>query len=205
MDSDDLLVRLPKTGEIFNREEQQKIAAALRLAEFAHQGQTRDEGTPYIEHPIAVARILMEEIDIEETGVNPLDAVCAALLHDVLEDSELTAEELKRDFGPEVARVVSAVTKIEDPAVPQEVWGVAYMTRLMTADKIVRLVKVADRLNNMRMLHLASPGKQRRYWRETTEWYLPLAEITDSYLYESLLELCSRYRQEMGADEGKDG
>jgi guanosine-3',5'-bis(diphosphate) 3'-pyrophosphohydrolase len=201
MDSDDLLSRLPEAVRIFNGEEREKIARALRLAESVHQGQTRDEGTPYIAHPIAVARILMKEIDITEAGVNPLDAVCAALLHDVLEHSELTAEELERDFGPEVARVVSAVTMTKDPAVPQEVWGVAYMTRLMTSDKIVRLVKIADRLHNTRTLHLASPQKRRRYWQETAEWYLPLAEITDSYLYETLLELCTWHRREMGIGE----
>jgi guanosine-3',5'-bis(diphosphate) 3'-pyrophosphohydrolase len=200
MDKDDLLTRLPKAAEIFNRAEQQKIAAALRLAESAHQGQVRDEGTPYVEHPIAVARILMEEINIKETGVNPLNAICAALLHDVLEDSELTAEDLKRDFGAEVARIVSAVTKMKDPAVPQEVWEVAYMTRLMTSDKIVRLVKTADRLHNMRMLHLAHVEKRRRYWQETAEWYLPLAELTHPYLYETLLELCSRHRRELGVE-----
>jgi guanosine-3',5'-bis(diphosphate) 3'-pyrophosphohydrolase len=201
MDGEDLLARLPRAKEIFSAEELEKIATALRLAESVHRGQTRDEGTPYIEHPIAVARILMEEIDITESGVSPLDAICAALLHDVLEDSELTAKELEQDFGPEIARVVSALTKVKDPAVPREVWGVAYMTRLMTSDKIVRLVKTADRLHNARMLHLASAEKRRGYWQETAEWYLPLAEITDPYLYETLLEVCTWHRREMGIEE----
>jgi hypothetical protein len=103
MDGEDLLARLPRAKEIFSAEELEKIATALRLAESVHRGQTRDEGTPYIEHPIAVARILMEEIDITESGVSPLDAICAALLHDVLEDSELTAKELEQDVAPGIS------------------------------------------------------------------------------------------------------
>lgn len=198
MNNNGLSTRLPKAVEVFKPEEQNKIVAALRLVESICADRKLDDGSPYVEHPLAVARILLEEIDLKQTGVRPLDAVCAAILHGILENSTLTADDIKKWFGPEVARIVSSLTRVHDQSVPQEVWEVAYMTRLMTTDKVVRLVKIADRLQNMRLLHLAPPEKRRSYWQETAEWYLPLAEITERKLYESLLDLCSWHRRDMG-------
>lgn len=156
------------------RADQTLIARAYATAAEAHAGQTRENGDPYITHPLAVARIL--------SGYR-LDAasVATALLHDVAEDTSIGLAELERRFGKEVARLVDGVTKLTRLELQSERTKQAENFRklvlAMSEDIRVLLVKLADRLHNMRTLHFVPQEQRRRKTaRETMEIYAPLAE-----------------------------
>ena len=148
------------------------IRRAFEVAEVAHRDVVRQSGEAYISHPLAVALILAE------IG---LDAVtlAAALLHDTVEDTGLTVADLARDFGPEVAAIVDGVTKLErvsfDSKEAQQAASMRKMLLAMANDWRVLLIKLADRLHNMRTIAAMPEFKQKRTAQETLDIYAPLA------------------------------
>ncbi|MEZ8386444.1 HD domain-containing protein, partial [Vibrio splendidus] len=142
------------------------------VARNAHEGQTRSTGEPYIIHPVAVSRILAEmRLDIE--------TLQAALLHDVIEDTEVTKEELEAQFGNTVAELVDGVSKLDKlkfrDRKEAQAENFRKMVLAMVQDIRVILIKLADRTHNMRTLGALRPDKKRRIARETLEIYSPLA------------------------------
>jgi len=148
------------------------IEAAARVALSAHDGQFRRSGEPYITHPIAVATI------VAELGLDA-QTVAAALLHDAVEDTGLTLEAISEAFGPGVAKVVDGVTKLDrlqfDSKEAQQAATIRKMLVAMADDWRVLLIKLADRLHNMRTLAVMPEWKQRRTAQETFDVYAPLA------------------------------
>ncbi len=146
------------------------IQPAYELAERCHRGQFRRSGDPYITHPLAVATI------IAELGMD-VPTVCAALLHDTVEDTTLTLDEVRRDFGEEVAALVDGVTKLDKVKFGEaaEAETIRKMVVAMARDPKVLILKLADRLHNVRTLKYLAPEKQHRKARETLEIYAPLA------------------------------
>jgi GTP pyrophosphokinase len=140
------------------------------LAEERHRGQRRKSGDPYITHPLAVATILAE------LGMDTITLV-AALLHDTVEDTGLTVEEVAAEFGPEVAHLVDGVTKLDKVKFGEaaEAETIRMMIVAMARDPRVLVIKLADRLHNMRTLRFLPPAKQERKARETLEVMAPLA------------------------------
>ena len=176
---DDLLLSLPK----LNHSERELICAAYQLAEAAHAGQRRKSGEPYFSHCVSVARILAE---IQMDAVT----IAAGLLHDVVEDSDISVEYLRADFGVEVAKLVDGVTKMKNlplknvetaadsrrsSAINREMEYIRKMLLTMGDDIRVVLVKLADRLHNMRTLAHLPPVKRRAIARETMDIFAPLA------------------------------
>ncbi len=164
-----------------------RIAEAYRFSEAAHAGQTRQSGEPYISHPIAVAEILADwHLDSQ--------ALQAALLHDVMEDTSVTKAEISDTFGKPVADLVdglSKLTRIEFQSVEDaQAENFRKMLLAMARDVRVILIKLADRLHNMRTLSAVSPAKRRRVARETIEIYAPIANrLGLNALYHELQEL----------------
>jgi guanosine-3',5'-bis(diphosphate) 3'-pyrophosphohydrolase len=149
------------------------IEQAFDLAVEAHEGQRRATGEPYVTHPIASAQITAE------LGIDPV-AVTAALLHDVPEDTEYSLTDIDDRFGPEVARLVDGVTKLSKFSThsheQQQAENIRKMLLAMAEDIRVVLIKLADRLHNMRTLYGLPSEKQLRIARQTQEIYAPLAE-----------------------------
>lgn len=142
------------------------------VARDAHEGQTRSSGEPYIIHPVAVARILAEmRLDLE--------TLQAALLHDVIEDCDVTKEDLDAHFGSSVAELVDGVSKLDKlkfrDRKEAQAENFRKMVLAMVQDIRVILIKLADRTHNMRTLGALRPDKKRRIARETLEIYAPLA------------------------------
>jgi guanosine-3',5'-bis(diphosphate) 3'-pyrophosphohydrolase len=149
------------------------VGRAFDLAVDAHAGQTRASGEPYVTHPIASAQILAE------LGIDPV-AVTAAILHDVPEDTEYSLSDIEDRFGPEVAHLVDGVTKLGKFSThtheQQQAENIRKMFLAMAEDIRVVLIKLADRLHNMRTLSALPLEKQRRIARQTMEIYAPLGE-----------------------------
>jgi len=149
------------------------VGGALDMAADAHAGQLRASGEPYVTHPIASAQILAE------LGIDPV-AVQAALLHDVPEDTEYSLVDVEERFGTEVAHLVDGVTKLSRFSThtheQQQAENIRKMFLAMADDIRVVLIKLADRLHNMRTLAALPPDKQLRIARQTMEIYAPLAE-----------------------------
>ena len=166
---DSLMQALRKSGKVY---EEDKIAMAYRLAEKAHGGQQRQSGEPYISHPLAVAEILVG------LGMDS-DCICAALLHDVVEDTDITLEVLQKKFGHDVALMVDGVTKIKKLSFAskedKQSENIRKMLLAMSEDIRVIIIKLADRLHNIRTLQFKSPEKQRLIALETMEIYAPIA------------------------------
>ena len=146
------------------------IERAYRTAEHYHSGQTRKSGDAYITHPLAVTTILAELGMTEPT-------LCAALLHDTVEDTAYTMELLTADFGPEIAAMVDGVTKLDKVQFGEntQAESIRKMIVAMSRDIRVLVIKLADRLHNMRTLGSLRPDKQNRIARETLDIYAPLA------------------------------
>ena len=149
-----------------------RIKEAFRFADAAHLGQFRKSGEPYITHPVAVAELLAEwKLD------SP--AIQAALMHDVLEDSGVRKQEMAERFGPVVAELVDGVSKLDrlrfDSNEEAQAESFRKMLLAMGRDVRVILIKLADRLHNVRTLEAMAPEKQRRIARETLEIYAPIA------------------------------
>ncbi|MCS6910533.1 MAG: bifunctional (p)ppGpp synthetase/guanosine-3',5'-bis(diphosphate) 3'-pyrophosphohydrolase [Anaerolineales bacterium] len=172
------------------------IERAYEVAKRAHAGQVRASGEPYITHCVAVAQILA---DLHM----PIPVIVAGLLHDAVEDTDLTLDEVRRDFGEEVAKLVDGVTKLAQlPRVSKEgnqpidrnVESLRKTFLAMNDDIRVVIVKLADRLHNMRTLNHLPPEKQQRIARETLEIFAPLANRLGIWKLKSELEdLSFRY------------
>ncbi|PXV62530.1 GTP pyrophosphokinase [Dysgonomonas alginatilytica] len=162
------------------------IRKAFHLAKEAHKGARRRSGEPYIMHPIAVARIVCSEIGLGSTSI------CAALLHDVVEDTDYTVEDLKKIFGDKIAEIVDGLTKISSGMFGDNVSSQAENFRkllLTMADDIrVILVKIADRLHNMRTLGSMAPAKRHKIAGETMYIYAPLAHRLGLFAIKTELE-----------------
>ena len=175
----------------FSDEDMQRVREAYELAFEAHKPQARKSGEPYIIHPIAVARIIAEELEL---GANP---VIAAFLHDVVEDTEYTIEDIRDRFGDDVAFLVGVVTKQKKEKQVQSKQVDNYRQILASVQYDVRaiLIKLADRLHNMRTLDSMRPDKQMKIAGETDYFYAPLANRLGLYHIKSELEnLSFRYR-----------
>lgn len=161
-----------------------RIEAAYQLSSFKHAGQTRKSGAPYITHPLAVAYILSEL----SAGPNTL---IAAILHDTLEDTLTTYDDIKNQFGEEVAQLVDGVTKIGKISFNQEISQADNHQKMLLAmgkDIRVVLIKIADRLHNMRTIHYQSSEKQLKIANETLEIYAPLAHRLGLFKIKAELE-----------------
>ena len=187
---DDLLLACTRICK--NDEDWNLIKRAFFLAKEAHEGVRRRSGEPYLLHPIAVARIVIDEIGL---GVK---SVVAALLHDVVEDTEYTVEDMERIFGPKIASMVDGLTKMSgvfnaDTSEQAEYFRKVLLT--LSDDVRVILIKIADRLHNMRTLGSMPLNKQIKITGETIYLFAPLAYRLGLYSIKSELEdLCMKYR-----------
>lgn len=156
-----------------HRQKVELITSAFEFAKQAHSGIRRRSGEPYIMHPLAVARIVVREIGLGSTSI------CAALLHDVVEDTDYTVEDIETRFGPKIASIVDGLTKISGGVFGQQASLQAENFRklLLTMSEDVRvvLIKIADRLHNMRTLQAQPLEKQYKIAGETQYIYAPLA------------------------------
>lgn len=172
-------------------EEMQLVQKAFNFAREAHRNQTRKSGEPYIIHPIAVALIIADELQL---GAAP---VCAAFLHDVVEDTPCTEETIREKFGDDVAFLVSVVTKKKKNQyeMSKQLDNFKQMLDSMHYDIRAILIKLADRLHNMRTLSSMTPAKQMKIAGETDFFYAPLANRLGLYTIKIELEnLSFHYR-----------
>ncbi len=164
-----------------------RLEEAYHFSDAAHQGQLRKSGEPYISHPVAVAEILSHwQLDAQ--------TLCAALLHDVVEDTEVSNDDISRRFGKPVADLVDGVSKLDriefQSQQDAQAENFRKMLLAMARDVRVMLIKLADRLHNMRTLDAVAPAKRRRIARETLEIYAPIANrLGLDGLYRELQEL----------------
>jgi len=177
---DKLLPGLSGTGfrqltaklDYLTTEQRAKVERAFKFSAQAHSGQMRASGHPYITHPVAVASIVVDmKLDVE--------SICAALLHDVIEDTPMLIEQIRSEFGAEVANIVNGVSKLDQLSFSNrgeaQVESFRKMMLAMVDDIRVILVKLADRLHNMRTLEAVKPEKRVRVAKETLEIYAPIA------------------------------
>lgn len=169
---------LTHARHLFNERQLETLAQAIDYASTKHTGQTRRSGEPYIIHPLAVADILVEwRLD--------LDSIIAGVLHDTVEDTEATLKEIEMLFGRDIAFLVDGVTKVSqaragmrnlDSYLPQTKDNLTKLLIAVGQDVRVIIIKLADRLHNMRTLEHMPPEKQRKIARETIEVFAPLAD-----------------------------
>jgi GTP diphosphokinase / guanosine-3',5'-bis(diphosphate) 3'-diphosphatase len=164
---------IKKVSEYLTAEQIEKIELAYEFGAQAHAGQKRVSGEPYISHPVQVACVLADMHMDHQTLI-------AALLHDVIEDTPTVKREISRDFGKSVAELVDGVSKLTqitfDSVEKAQAHNFRKMLMAMSNDIRVILVKLADRLHNMRTIHALPPEKRRRIARETLEIYVPIAQ-----------------------------
>ncbi len=162
-----------------------RVRRAFFVGAAAHEGQTRKSGEPYITHPVAVASILAD------LGLDA-ETIIAAILHDTLEDTQLTREQLETEFGPAVVELVDGVTKLDKVRFRsrQEAAAESFRKMLlaMARDLRVILIKLADRLHNMRTLGSMEPESRRRIARETLDIYAPIAQRLGMNRFKSELQ-----------------
>lgn len=169
-----------------HRKKVEIIERAFQFAKEAHKGIRRRSGEPYILHPIAVAKIASQEIGLGSTSI------CASLLHDVVEDTEYTVEDIRRHFGDKIAQIVAGLTKIsggifgDKASLQAENFRKLLLT--MSEDIRVVLIKMADRLHNMRTLGSMAPNKQYKIAGETLYIYAPLAHRLGLFAIKTELE-----------------
>lgn len=175
-----------------NENDIEQVKRAYQFASFLHRDQKRKSGEPYIVHPLSVAHILTSFARAD------INTICAALLHDTLEDTNCTREDIIQNFGEDVALLVEGVTKIK---------GVVFSTKEegsmenqgkilngMTEDIRIILIKLADRLHNMRTLEYKTADRQKAIAQETLDFYVPIAYYLGTYRIKNELEdLCFRY------------
>ncbi|NOU16337.1 MAG: bifunctional (p)ppGpp synthetase/guanosine-3',5'-bis(diphosphate) 3'-pyrophosphohydrolase [Bacteroidales bacterium] len=173
-------------------EDKALILKAFNLANEAHKGVRRKSGEPYIIHPISVAKIVTQEI-----GLGAKSIACA-LLHDVVEDTDYTVEDMNRLFGPKIASIIDGLTKISgvfDANSSLQAENFRKMLLTIAEDIRVILIKLADRLHNMRTLDSLQPNKQMKIAGETIYLYAPLAHRLGLYAIKTELEdLSLKYR-----------
>ena len=169
-----------------HRKKVEIIERAFNFARMAHKGIRRRSGEPYILHPIAVAKIASQEIGLGSTSI------CAALLHDVVEDTDYTVEDIRQQFGRKIAELVNGLTKISGGIFGDKASAQAENFRklLLTMNEDIRvvLIKMADRLHNMRTLSSMPPGKQYKIAGETLYIYAPLAHRLGLFSIKTELE-----------------
>ncbi|MDH6535694.1 bifunctional (p)ppGpp synthetase/guanosine-3',5'-bis(diphosphate) 3'-pyrophosphohydrolase [Parabacteroides sp. 52] len=169
-----------------HRRKVERITKAFHFANEAHKGAKRRSGEPYIMHPLAVARIVCGEMGLGSTSI------CSALLHDVVEDTEYTVEDIKDMFGPKIAQIVDGLTKISGGIFGDQASAQAENFRklllTMSDDIRVILIKIADRLHNMRTLGSMLPAKQYKIAGETLYLYAPLAHRLGLFTIKTELE-----------------
>ena len=169
-----------------HRKKVEIIERAYKFAKEAHKGVRRRSGEPYILHPIAVAKIASQEIGLGSTSI------CAALLHDVVEDTDYTVEDIEQHFGKKIAQIVAGLTKISGGIFGDKASAQAENFRklLLTMSEDIRVVllKMADRLHNMRTLGSMAPNKQYKIAGETLYIYAPLAHRLGLFAIKTELE-----------------
>ena len=190
MENDILQDLIDKLNE-YNSEEVEVIKKAYEYAKKLHNGQYRQSGEPYIKHPLNVAYILADMHADRDT-------ICAGLLHDVLEDTEITKEDIAHDFNQNVANLVDGVTKLSkmnfSSKQDQNLANTRKIITGITEDVRIIIIKLADRLHNMRTLQFKSEFKQKENALETMEIFVPLAYYIGAYRIKSELEdLSLRY------------
>ena len=176
-----------------------KIKRAFELADAAHEGQLRSSGEKYISHPLSVAAILVDYC-------MDTDTLCAALLHDVVEDTDTTLDEIRKRFGDDVALMVDGVTKIGlVPLVSkeeQQAENIRKILMAMSKDIRVIIIKLADRLHNMRTLYARPPHKQLKTSLETMNYYAPIAHrLGMSDVKEEMEDIAIHYLDPYGCKE----
>ncbi|MDX3895674.1 bifunctional (p)ppGpp synthetase/guanosine-3',5'-bis(diphosphate) 3'-pyrophosphohydrolase [Pusillimonas sp.] len=175
-------------GQYLDPKDVERVKEAYRFSDQAHLGQFRASGEPYISHPIAVTEICAGwKLDAE--------SLMAALLHDVIEDQDVSKSELAERFGPEVAEIVDGLSKLDRlefaTKAEQQAESFRKMLLAMARDVRVILIKLADRLHNMRTLGAIGPEKRRRIARETLDIYSPIAHrLGLNSLFRELQDLC---------------
>ncbi len=188
---EDITRFLTNLRERFDEEEIERIRKGFEFACQAHSAQRRKSGEPYIIHPIAVARIIAEELELDA------DAIIAAFLHDVVEDTDYTIEDIRNMFGSGVAFLVNVVTKQKKDEYEHSKQVDNYQQMLTSVQYDIRalLIKLADRLHNMRTLSSMRPDKQMKIAGETDYFYAPLANRLGLYHVKTELEnLSFQYR-----------
>ncbi len=180
-------------GKLNNHKDKALIRQAFEMAADAHKTMRRKSGEPYILHPLAVANICVEEI-----GLGVRSTICA-LLHDTVEDTDITLEDIQRAFGNEIARIVDGLTKISnviDANTSQQAENFKKMLLTLTDDPRVILIKLADRLHNMRTLDSMKLEKQLKIASETIFVYAPLAHRMGLYSIKTEMEdLAMKYME----------
>lgn len=177
----------------------EKIMRAYELADGAHKGQLRSSGDPYISHPIAVASILLDYC-------MDTDTLVAALLHDVVEDTDIPLDDIRKKFGDDVALMVDGVTKIGQVPLntkeEQQAENIRKILMAMSKDIRVIIIKLADRLHNMRTLDARPPHKQRKTSLETMNFYAPIAHrLGMSDVKEEMEDIAIHYLDPYGCKE----
>ncbi len=186
VDQPDSLLSI-KLSQYLKNKDIQAIWAAYRFSEQAHQGQMRKSGEPYITHPVSVACLLADlHLDVP--------TIIAALLHDVVEDTKITKQEVSAQFGEQVAELVDGLSKLDkiefQSATEAQAENFRKMLLAMSQDVRVILVKLADRLHNMQTLDVMKPEKRRRIAKETLEIYAPIANrLGLNAIYQELEDL----------------
>jgi GTP diphosphokinase / guanosine-3',5'-bis(diphosphate) 3'-diphosphatase len=166
----------------FDEERLARIEKAFRFANAAHDGIKRKSGEPFIIHPIAVARIVAKDLGLGATSI------CASILHDVVEDTEYSVEDIENMFGNKVARIVDGLTKLSGDFDSRQVLTLKKILMTLSDDVRVILIKIADRLHNMQTLDSMSANKKLKIAGETLYLYVPLAHRLGLYAIKSELE-----------------
>ncbi|HEY0731843.1 MAG TPA: HD domain-containing protein, partial [Chitinophagaceae bacterium] len=165
--------------------DRKQIRLAFEMAVDAHKSMRRKSGEPYILHPIAVARICVEEI-----GLGIRSTICS-LLHDTVEDTDISLDDIQREFGNEIAKIVDGLTKIStvvDVNASQQAENFRKILLTLTDDPRVIIIKLADRLHNMRTLDSMKQEKQLKVSSETVYVYAPLAHRMGLYNIKTEME-----------------
>lgn len=183
---------MQKLKKNFSEAEFQELKAAYDFSAAAHEGQKRQTGEPYFIHPCAVVNILVD------LGFDDVSTLVAAFLHDVLEDTQVTADELEQKFGKEVLELVEGVTKLDKikfvSAEDEQAENLRKMFFAMAKDYRVIIIKLADRLHNMRTLDALKPEKQIKIATQSLKIYAPLAgRLGLSFVKCELEDLAMRY------------
>lgn len=179
-------------------EDAERVEFAYRFAAAAHDGQTRDEGTPFITHPVRVALILWEEF-----GSRDVDSIIAALNHDVLENCNwLDVDVLNGALGEVPTALIQQVTKEHVPDGQKAARDRIYLDRLWEISPEARLLKLADRLDNLRsVVHAGDLAKARRYLTVSRDEFIPLALATDPAAARLISDACDEIERYLEAEE----
>lgn len=184
MESRDIFFR--KIDGKFPSEDIEKIEQAYKMAEFYHEGQTRRSGEPYVEHPLRVALIPIDELEIYNVKVT-----VGGLLHDVIEDCPITFREIQEKFGDDVVRMLKFLSRFNIHVNGSEIIKELkrdYEARLLRSDRETQLVKLCDHLHNLRTLISCPPKSRRRKLKDARRFYLFLAKQVHPKLYELINE-----------------